>query len=279
MNVDRPARHRTVVAEHLHAVDQRDDAVGLVADQPGQHAVLGGRRLLQQLRRAADAGQRILDLMRQHRGQRDHRARGAAMRELAVHLVGDGALLQHHDDMAGPLGQRRDVQVDLAVAAHARRAEIDLVFVDRRVARCAPGRSAPASGLPNGTSSLSDWRCRNWVEISKNASAAMLASTILPSGADQQHRIGQRVEDGIAIGWHAACDVLRLSVMQQHSMQSRRTHRSRRSVHLGADLPTSGSVARQVLSVSRRRARCIAPRPRAPSRDACGRDEGRSRRP
>ena len=104
-----------------------------------------GRRLLQQLRRAADAGQRILDFMRQHRRQRDHRARRASMGQLPVHLVGDGAFLQHHDDMAGPLGQRRDMQIDLAIAADPRRAQIDLVFVDRRAAASAPDRSAPAT--------------------------------------------------------------------------------------------------------------------------------------
>ncbi len=100
MDVDGSARHRTIVAEDFHAVDQRHDAVGLVADQPRQHPVFGRRLLLQKLRRAADARERILDLMRQHGGERDHAARGAAMGELPVHLVGDGALLQHHDDMA-----------------------------------------------------------------------------------------------------------------------------------------------------------------------------------
>ena len=88
-------------------------------------------RLLEQLRRAANAGQRILDLVREHGGKRNHRARGAAMRELAVHLVGDGALLQHHHHVVRPLRQRRDVQIHQPVAGIARRAEIDLVFVDR----------------------------------------------------------------------------------------------------------------------------------------------------
>ena len=134
MNVDRAARHRTVVAEHFHAVDQRDDAVRLVADQPRQHAVFRGGCLLEQLRRAADAGQRVLDFMRQHRRQRDHRTRRAAMGQLPVHLVGDGALLQHHHDMAGPFRERRDMQIDLAIAADPRRAQIDLVFIDRRAA-------------------------------------------------------------------------------------------------------------------------------------------------
>ena len=56
------------------------------------------------------------------------------MRQLPVHLVGDAALLQHHDDMARPLGNRSDMKIDLAVAAHPWRAEVHLVFVDRRAA-------------------------------------------------------------------------------------------------------------------------------------------------
>ena len=121
VDVDRLALDRPLVGEHLHAVDQLHDAVGLVADQPRQRAVVVVGGLLEQLRGAADAGQRVLDLVRQHRGERDDRARRAAMGELAVHLVGDGALLQHHDDMAGPLRQRRDVQIDQPLARIARR--------------------------------------------------------------------------------------------------------------------------------------------------------------
>ena len=56
------------------------------------------------------------------------------MRELAVHLVGNGALLQHHDDVITLLGQRRDVQVDQPITGIARRAEIDFVFVHCRTA-------------------------------------------------------------------------------------------------------------------------------------------------
>ena len=43
--------------------------------------------------------------------------------------------LQHHDDMAGTLRQRRDMQINLAIAPDARRAQIDLVFVDGRTGR------------------------------------------------------------------------------------------------------------------------------------------------
>ena len=79
MDVDRAARQRLVVGKRLHAVDQRDDAVGLVADQLGQLAAGIVGVLLQQLRGAADAGKRVLDLMRQHRRHRGHRARRVAM--------------------------------------------------------------------------------------------------------------------------------------------------------------------------------------------------------
>ena len=60
----------------------------------------------------------------------DDRARRAAMGELAVHLVGDGALLEHHHHMVRLLGKRRYVKIDQPVAGIARRRQIDLVFVD-----------------------------------------------------------------------------------------------------------------------------------------------------
>ena len=231
------------------------------------------RRLLEQLRRAADAGQRVLDLMRQHRGQRDHRARRAAMRQLPVHLVGDGALLQHHDDMAGPLGQRRDVQIDLAVAADPRRAEIDLVLVDRRAAALAPDRSAPAAGCRTAPVPSATGVAGTGVEISKNDSAAMLASTILPSGATSSTGLGralrmaspsERHRPAMFCGWtscsSAPCKVVK-RILQE--IDARRCGSS--DVRI---------LARQVLSVAAG-ARLHRPRPPAPSRDACAHGEGR----
>ena len=66
MDVDGLLGDRALVAEHLHAVDERADAVGLGADELRQRAVLVGERRLEQLRRAADTRQRVLDLVRQH---------------------------------------------------------------------------------------------------------------------------------------------------------------------------------------------------------------------
>ena len=134
VNVDRLAFDRPLVAKHLHAVDQLHDAVSFFANQSRQRAVVVVNRLFEQLRRAANAGQRILDLVGEHRGKRDYRTCSAAMRELAVHLVGNGALLQHHDDVIRLLRQWRDVQVDQPITGIARRAEVNFVFVHCRTA-------------------------------------------------------------------------------------------------------------------------------------------------
>ena len=77
----------------------------------------------EQLRRAADAGKRVLDLVGEHRGQPGHGARGAAMGELAVDLVRHGALLEHDDDVSCALDAGRGIDVDDALAAVSRRAD------------------------------------------------------------------------------------------------------------------------------------------------------------
>ena len=134
VDVDRLALDRPLVGEDFHAVDELHDAVGLVADQAGQRPVVVVDRGLEELRRAADAGKRVLDLMGEHRGKAGDRAGGAAMRELAVDLVGHRPLLEQDDHAAVPLEGRRRIDVDDALAAVSRRADVDPVFVDRRVA-------------------------------------------------------------------------------------------------------------------------------------------------
>ena len=72
VNIDRFAFDWTLVGEYLHAIDQLHNAIGFVADQPCKGAVIVANRLFQQLRRAADARERILDFVRKHGGERDH---------------------------------------------------------------------------------------------------------------------------------------------------------------------------------------------------------------
>ena len=82
VDVDCAALDRPMVGKRLHAIDQRHDAVGLVANQLGQFAAGRIGILLEELRRAADAGKRVLDLVRQHRGHRRYRSRRAAMGQI-----------------------------------------------------------------------------------------------------------------------------------------------------------------------------------------------------
>src|SRR5258708_30383956 len=56
VDVDRSALDRPRVGERLHAVEQCDDAVGLVADEASQLALGGARVLFEELSRAAYAG-------------------------------------------------------------------------------------------------------------------------------------------------------------------------------------------------------------------------------
>ena len=129
MDVDRYAVDRPLVGEHLHAVDQGDDAVCLLGDQPGQRAILVGDGAFEQLRGTAYPRQRVLDLVRQHRREASDGARRAAMRHLAVDLVGHRALLEHDDHRIRDLGDRRNVDVDDLVLANTRRGDVDAVFV------------------------------------------------------------------------------------------------------------------------------------------------------
>ena len=80
---------------------------------------------LQQLRGAADARERVLDLVGEHRRHARHGARGGAVRELALDHLRHRALLQHQHDQARLVG-------------HARRANTS-------TSRCTPLRGRPTS--------------------------------------------------------------------------------------------------------------------------------------
>ncbi|MGY4352034.1 hypothetical protein ACVWXM_008527 [Bradyrhizobium sp. GM7.3] len=80
-----------------------------------------------------------------------------------------------------------------------------------------------SKGLPNGTSSFSDCRFKNCVEISKKASVAMLAATILPSGPIMSTGLGSASRmASLSDGNGRRCSATEL--MQRRSMRSRRRH-------------------------------------------------------
>ena len=133
VNVDRLALNRTLVAEDLHAVDELADAVGFRADQLRQGAVGIGALAFEQLRRTPDAGERVLDLMREHGREPGHRARRAAMGELALDHLRHAALLEQDQHVTRRFGERPAVEIDELRAIEAERAEVDAVFVDMGV--------------------------------------------------------------------------------------------------------------------------------------------------
>jgi hypothetical protein len=130
MNVDGLRAQRALVAEHLHAVDQVADAIGLRADELCQRPVLVSQARLQQLRGAADSRQRVLDLVRQHRRHAGDRAGRGAVRQLALDHLRHRALLQHEHDEPGLVGHDAGEHVDQAVHAAARQRHIHPVLVD-----------------------------------------------------------------------------------------------------------------------------------------------------
>ena len=121
VDVDGLFRQRPLVAEHLHAVDEIADAIGLRADQLRQGAIGVAEVLLEKLRGAADARQRVLDLVGQHRGEARYRARGGAMGQLALDHLRHVPLLQHEHDEAGLVRHRAAIDVDQLGALKLRR--------------------------------------------------------------------------------------------------------------------------------------------------------------
>ena len=109
VDVYRTALDGAVVGKHLHAIHQGDDAVGLFADQTGQQPVALIRGGLQKLGGAANARERVLDLMPQQGRHPSDRTRGATMGQLVVELALDGALVQRHNDVAFVFVDCRDV--------------------------------------------------------------------------------------------------------------------------------------------------------------------------
>ena len=175
MDVDRLLRQRALVAEHLHAVDEIADAVGLRADELRQRAVVVLEVWLEQLRGAADARQRVLDLVRQHRGHARYRARRGAMRELALdHLRHErccsiSTIRPGWSGMAPPKTSTSLVHADCAAAPTSTPYSLT-VAPERRT-----WSTSASSGQPKATTSSSVWRFSSAMPLDRNASAAALA--------------------------------------------------------------------------------------------------------
>ena len=143
------------------------------------------------------------------------------MGQLPVHLVGDGALLQHHHHGIGLFRQRRHVKVDQPVAGIARRAEIDLVFVDRGAARAhlldqreqgTAERHQVAQQMPP------QMRHRDFEKsLRRGIGVGHLAVRRYDDDGMRQrieHHIGRRRREQVFRGAHAACPPCRIGVAE-----------------------------------------------------------------
>ena len=133
VDVDGRAGQRARIAERFHAVDQSADPMGLLADELCELLLVVEESLFQQLRRAANAGERILDLMRENGRHAVQRADGAAMGKLPIQALRKAPLLQRHKHRAVGLGDRRDDHVRHALAVPRCR-KVDIVLADRGTA-------------------------------------------------------------------------------------------------------------------------------------------------
>ena len=94
------------VAEVLHPVDQRGDAVDLGHDQRGEFA------RTEQLRCTADARQRVLDLVRQHRGRTNCRPCSGRTIGRVTQSARGGRAVQRDRPPAGIVGNLRLGEID-----------------------------------------------------------------------------------------------------------------------------------------------------------------------
>ncbi len=112
VNVDRPPVGGAQIAELFDLFQKIDDPAGFLQDHVGQLPILLAKRHRQQLGRAGDAGQRVLDLVGQHVGQPDRRAGSRLWAQCTAKATLDLARMQQHQHGPGTIvAQRRNLQV------------------------------------------------------------------------------------------------------------------------------------------------------------------------
>ena len=174
----------------------------LGANELGQSAVAVGALAFKQLRRAPDAGKRVLDLMGEHGGEAGHGARGAAMGELPLDHLRHAALLEHDQHAPGRICQRPGVEIDELRRVEPVRAQVDAIFVD--------GGAVPLHLLDKRYERAAEGDDVAEVAFAKHARAHL--EKVLGRGvgvvdpkplADDEKRMGQRAEQGIRYnrGW------------------------------------------------------------------------------
>ena len=159
--------------------------------------ILRAKVFLQQLRRAPNAGHRILDLVRQHGGHGRHGQAAPPVRRSAVDLVGDGSLLYQQNHVSIAVRQGCRVEVD-EIPSNSWAFQGRAIFGNRR----SPSRTCDIkarSGLSGGRKS---WIGRPWICFALPLKK-LFARTVDEGDAtaliDNQNRQDDTVQDTVRV--------------------------------------------------------------------------------
>jgi hypothetical protein len=139
VDVDGLTRQCARVTEGFHAINQRADAIGFLADELRELFLLIGNHVFEKLGRAANAGERVLDFVGEHCRHPVERPDGPSMKELAIQPMGKAPLLERHEYRPFWPRQRRHSDVREALAMTGR-CEVHVALAQRAAALARLGR-------------------------------------------------------------------------------------------------------------------------------------------
>ncbi len=178
------ARDRRVPSQFLDPVDQAADAFGFVNDQLGQGDVLGLHAGLEELGGAADAGQGVLDLVRQHPSEAADGAQALGVQGTPRHIGAVGLQGQEHRAIRQGGGDQVSLEGPLSGEG-----ELDVPFPGRgrRLHRpCDQGVD-----LLSARQGVLELRARQKAQaLSEQGLGRLVGGAQLPARADDQRRLG-----------------------------------------------------------------------------------------
>ena len=213
VDVQRSQAGQGVLRERLHPVDQPAHAVGLVDDQLGERRVLGLGAGLQKLGGAANAGQRVLDLVRQHASKAHDRAQAA--RDLRAGPLGAQAGLHGECQQHRAVAQRRGGPVRLE-RRQAEEADLDSPFTDPRafLQRPVQQRDHRRAVRQGGAEAAAGQQAQALAEQRLGRLVRRHQGAV---GVDHQGGIGTELEGGGLQGVGGEAPVLGLGLARRHA--------------------------------------------------------------
>ncbi|GBD41929.1 hypothetical protein HRbin39_01316 [bacterium HR39] len=195
MHVDGLRHHGAAVGEGLHLLHQPHHPLALALHQIEQRTLGGRHHLLEQLRRAADAGERVLDLVGEQHGECGEGAARAGVHQMAVHPLRHRPRQQQDHHLARRVGNGRDVDVEGGVEAAAG-GDGESALAHRLVAAAGAGEEGEEGRIPG--QQLAEGATQ---QMAATGPQQLLAGTVDVADAvgrrERQHRSRQQIEQQI----------------------------------------------------------------------------------